>query len=82
MKWVAMAFPLSRKLLEKLGEEKPNNSLSQAYISQLGENDTDVCIDGWFNLEEIEKILEKMVEEAIDEEDDRRERLSAYPFEM
>ena len=79
-----MAFPLSKKFLEKLKEGRPEDSYRDAYISIDDEDKPDpmVCIDGWFSLEEIQKILDGIVEEGIKEEEDRNESLGAYPFEM
>lgn len=76
-----MAFPLSQKFLEKLREDKPEDSYREAYISKTDKEDTEVvCIDGWFELKDLEKILEGIVEVAVDEADYRREH--QYPFEM
>lgn len=73
-----MASPLSRKFLEKLRDGKPEGSYREPYVSRIDENDTEVCIDGWFALNDLEKILD----EIIDERDAERESLGAYPFEM
>lgn len=73
-----MEYPLSRKFLEKLREGKPEDSYREPYVSRIDENYTEVCIDGWFALTDLEKILDKI----IDERDAERESLGAYPFEM
>lgn len=73
-----MEYPLSRKFLEKLREGKPEDSYREPYVSRIDENYTEVCIDGWFALTDLEKILD----EIIDERDAERESLGAYPFEM
>ena len=73
-----MESPLSRKFLDKLREGKPEDSYREPYVSRIDENDTEVCIDGWFALTDLERILD----EIIDERDSERESLGAYPFEM
>ena len=73
-----MASPLSRKFLDKLREGKPEDSYREPYVSKIDKEDTEVCIDGWFELKDLEKILEAV----IDERDAELESLGAYPFEM
>ena len=67
-----MESPLSRKFLEKL------RACREPYVSKIDKEDTEVCIDGWFALTDLERILD----EIIDERDAERESLSAYPFEI
>ena len=58
-----MAFPLSKKFLDKLREGKPEDSYQEPYVSRIDENDTEVCIDGWFALTDLEKILDEIIDD-------------------
>lgn len=73
-----MASPLSQKFLEKIVSPENSDSWREPYVRRMNDGSDQVRLEGWFDIEKIEKAIE----EIIEENDSERELRSAYPFEM